>query len=190
LAKVLSKPLAEGVEIIVADWMSKDWPLQEWLPGKLDGIVPYNIVNIKDKNFSRGKGRNIAFEFAKGDKVLFLDTDMLVHNRSLLTYGSILVERGIACFPICYSYYDHQHIDGWWRTTGFGNMMVSREQLRKVGPWQVKKSWGGEDDHMFMKMARNFPISRKKVNGFYHQWHPEAERYFKKPGFFKRLFCR
>lgn len=190
LARILQKSIGEEVEIIIADWASTDWPLEEWIPEKLDGIVHYNIINIKHKEFSRGKGRNIAFEFAKGDKILFLDTDMLVQNSKILFDGAKFVSKGIAYFPICFSYYDHQHIDGWWRTTGFGNMMVSRKQLRKVGKWQNKKSWGGEDEQMFIKMARNFPISRKKVRGFYHQWHPESQKNFRKPGFFERLFCK
>lgn len=190
LVEIFEGPFIEDTELVISDWMSTDWPLREWLPPKLDGVIPHRIVDVKSKNFSRGKGRNIAFEFARGDKIFFLDTDMLVLSPRVIISGISAVTKGAVYFPICLSYYDHQHLDGWWRTTGFGNMMATRKQLRKVGKWQDKKTWGGEDEQMFIKMARNFPISRKKTPGLYHQWHPESEKHFNKPGFFKRMFCK
>jgi len=189
IAKVVPEIDSE-VELVVSDWMSTDWPLYEWLPDKLNGIMSYHIVKIKEKKFSRGIGRNMAFSYARGDIIFFLDTDMLMTAPDVF-HRTDFVEYGAAYFPICYSYYDHQHIDGWWRTTGFGNLMVSRENLRRVGPWKEKFSWGGEDDDMFLRLARVAPIMRDKEDGFYHQWHPENKIVMpKREAFWKRIFKR
>lgn len=191
LAKIVPHVNCE-FELVVSDWMSTDWPLYEWLPEKLNNVMPYHIIKIKQKDFSRGMGRNIAFSYAKGDTIFFLDTDMLITDIGIFTHGRELIRNKEVFFPICYSYYDHQHIDGWWRTTGFGNLMVGREQLRKVGPWKEKFSWGGEDDDMFLRLARIAPIIRTKEHGFYHQWHPEKKiiKPKEKQGFWRKIFCK
>jgi len=188
----LTEHIPEEIELVVSDWMSDDWPLYEWLPEKVDKAFSYNIVKVKDKKFSRGKGRNIAFSFAKGDKILFLDTDMLITSTKLFDVGVATLDVGCSFFPICWSHYDHQHIDGWWRATGFGNFMASRKHLRKVGPWKEKYSWGGEDDDMFLRMSRTFPIIRYTVKSFCHQWHPEEKAYISEPknNFWNRILRR
>ena len=179
----------EEMELVVSDWMSDDWAPDEWLPKIVNHSMPYKIVDVKSKKFSRGKGRNIAFSYAKGDKIFFLDTDMLIDSPSVFHQGKFVIEEfNGAFFPICRSFYDHQHIDDWERTTGFGNFMTSRENMRKVGKWQEKTSWGGEDDNMFLRLSRTVPVIRKDVEGFYHQWHPEDEKKPVKKGFWRRLF--
>lgn len=181
----IHKFIDDEVELVVSDWQSTDHPLYEWLPETINNAFDFNIIKVPSDNFSRGKGRNIAFEFARGDKIFFVDADMEFNDHFLFKS----IREGFVHFPICWSYYDQQQIDGWWRATGFGNFIADREQMRKIGPWKEKYSWGGEDDDMFLRMSRSFPIIRERFSGFVHQWHPE-ETVAPKPkkGWFKKLW--
>jgi glycosyltransferase involved in cell wall biosynthesis len=152
--------------------MSDDWPLKEWLPQKLDGRIPLTIVPIEEKGFSRGRGRNIAFQKSKGDKIFFIDTDMLFELDYVFNMGAQALEMGMASLPICFSYKNNKHEEGWWRAEGFGNVMVSRADLLKVGSWLEKGTWGYEDDNMMHKLSQVTEIWRENTPGFFHQWHP------------------
>lgn len=172
-------------EIVIADYNNRGETARR-LQGIVDeNVVGLNIIQVNEK-FARGAGRNIAFRHSTGDIICFLDADMLLTSSNLFKSGLKIAESGGAFFPICYSYYNHQNTDGWWRTTGFGNLIVSRENFNKYGWWNEKREWGGEDDAMYMKLSRNIPIVRTKVGGFYHQWHPVEPR-VRKP-WYKRIW--
>src|SRR5215510_8347818 len=61
-------------ELVVADWGSDDWPLDEWLPGAASPI-PVRIIQL-DGTFSRGRGLNAAARAARGDLYFFADSDV------------------------------------------------------------------------------------------------------------------
>ena len=176
-----------NTEIIIADFRSDDWPLDEWVSDILKNKVRYKIVKV-DAPFSRGLGRNIAFRHSQGRIIFFMDADMIIDNPDIFFEAKDIVRQDAAYFPVCYSYYNHQRKDGWWRHTGFGNLIVSRENFNKYGCWDEKRSWGGEDDKMFLTLARHISIVRKRAQGFYHQWHPDAPVKRKKVSWIKRLF--
>jgi len=164
----------EDVEIIIADYSTDDKP-QEWISEILED-TPHKVISVSGE-FSRGEARNIAFRHSSGEFIFFLDADMIIYSCFILRKCVEISKQdisnlGTAYFPICYSYYNHQKKDGWWRTTGFGNVAMSRKLMNKVGEWQEKKTWGGEDDEMYMRVSRVAPVVREKVSQFYHQWHP------------------
>lgn len=172
-----------STEIIVADFCSTDWNPEEWMPDLVKNI-PYKIIKVKGR-FSRGKGRNIAFRHSSGSKIFFLDADMYFTKKDVLVKG--MKHQG-AYFPICYSYYNHQNNEGWWRFTGFGNLIVDRNMFYEVGEWKERYSWGGEDDQMYMSLSRRGSVMRDKVDGFFHRWHPYERIPEIKKSFWKKLF--
>ena len=157
-------------ELVVADWNSDDWPLEQWLE-EAARPIPTRIVKL-DGNFSRGRGLNVAAKAARGDSVFFMDTDVLL-CRELIRRGLQCVEQGKAYFPILYSFNDPDHRTGRWRRGGFGHCMLGTDAFRTLGGWPEYKSWGKEDDHFWSSVKAQLPVVREDVEGFYHQWHPD-----------------
>jgi glycosyltransferase involved in cell wall biosynthesis len=170
----------DDIEIIISDWESDDWPLKDWVPQKLEGKIPYKIVDVVGEGFRRGRGRNLAFNAAEGDNLFFVDADMLFESDYVFNAGLEALASGMAAFPICFSYTDSSHVDGWWRHQGFGNVMVKREHLLAVGSWWEREVWGQEDTQLNAKLARMVPIWRENAAGFFHQWHPNDHVWKKK----------
>src|SRR5438067_2368806 len=88
-------------ELVVVDWESDDWPLQDWLE-QAALPLPVRIVNAQEQSFSRGKGLNLAAAAAKGDALLFLDADCLLCEH-VLARGLECVRQGKAYFPVLFS---------------------------------------------------------------------------------------
>ena len=157
-------------EIVVADWASDDWPLAEWLDHAAHPL-PVRVVQA-DGGFSRGRGRNLAAEAAKGDILFFVDADSLI-SPAVIEQGMREVDSGRAFFPVVYSFDSMQHSSGWWRHTGYGNCMMTRATFERAGRWPDYATWGNEDDDFFARVADVAPVARAEVEGFFHQWHPE-----------------
>jgi len=160
----------QELELIVADWESSDWPLDQWLCDAANPI-PVRIVKM-DGMFSRGRGLNAAAAAAHGEFLFFLDADALI-NETVLRNGTSAMREGNAYFPILYSFNESEHISGYWRESGFGHCMISKDLFGRTGGWPEYKSWGLEDDHFSAKVKELCPVVREPVEGFYHQWHPE-----------------
>jgi hypothetical protein len=177
-----AREIPEEVELVLADWNSDDWPLQEWLPTKIAGIT-YQVVNMEGK-FSRGQGRNAAAHAARGNVLFFTDADSLVCPQ-VLTEGICCVHQGKAFFPVLYYFTDPEHQRGKWWHTGYGNAIVSRKDFEKSGGWPEYPKYGREDVHFFERIGAITEVVRKEVPGFYHQWHPQdilwKDRYADRP---------
>jgi glycosyltransferase involved in cell wall biosynthesis len=156
-------------ELVVTDWESDDWPLEEWLEAAAHPL-PVRLVTLHGK-FSRGAGRNAAARAARADRLLFLDADCLACER-LLSRGVEVVDQNAAYFPILFSYFDPEHRDGWWRSEGYGNCVVSRGAFETIGGFPEYNYWGREDNGFFDLAGRIQKTVRERVEGFYHQWHP------------------
>lgn len=167
-----SKNLEEEVELVVSDWESTDWPLEEWLPQLTEETMDCSIVTIKDQEyFSRGGGLNTAFDHSEGDYILFLDTDMLI-TQEFLELGLSSVKKNHSFFPIFYYYKNLEHTEGYWRHTSYGMNMLTRENFLKAGKWYDRKCWGAEDDMLHEELSKISKIDRMNAPGFIHQWHP------------------
>jgi glycosyltransferase involved in cell wall biosynthesis len=166
---VSSVPRDLPCELVVADWQSDDWPLDDWLRAAV-GTMPLTVVTLTGE-FSRGRGRNAAAAAAKTDWLCFLDADCLIGGR-VLQLGSDVLRSEKSFFPILYSYADADRLSGWWRSEGFGNCMLLRDVFEKAGRFPEYAYWGEEDVHFFEHVAAISTVVRQQVEGLYHQWHP------------------
>lgn len=157
-------------EIIVVDFASTDWPLDSWIHEK-SGNIPVTVIPLNE-TFCKGRGLNLAASKAKGSVLFFCDADMLVPRGTIET-GIKAAREGSAYFPICYSFENPQHTRGWWRHTGYGNLIVPQSLFAEKGGWWEKNSWGAEDDDMHDKL-KSYTV-RGNSEGFIHQWHPAGE---------------
>ncbi len=157
-------------ELVVADWQSDDWPLDQWLPAAA-GPIPVRILQLEG-TFSRGKGLNAAASAARGDLLFFVDTDVLLSSQ-VVRSGIEHARNGKAYFPIIYSYDSMHHTTGRWCDGGYGHCILSKESFERAGGWPEYSSWGREDKDFWKKVQSGQPVVRERVTGFYHQWHPE-----------------
>lgn len=167
---VRASGVAVRLELIVADWQSDDWPLAEWLT-EAAHPTPVHVLTLGGQ-FSRGHGLNAAAQAAHGDCLFFLDSDALI-SEIVLNNGLEAVRKGMAYFPILYSFTDPEHRTGYWRHSGFGHCMLSKQAFERIGGWPEYRSWGTEDDHFWTRVNDMMPVVREEVAGFYHQWHPD-----------------
>lgn len=184
IKSIADAKLSEDLEIVVSDFKSDDWPLEDWIE-ECSGSVNTIIVPV-DSDFSLGKGRNMAASNAKGDVLLFLDADVMVDSTSLKK-GIELVREGNIVFPyITYIQGDGTESKRGKLSNGSGICFISKKRFENVGEWPEFYSWGGEDC-AFLNRLRGFgcQIERPKMHGLKHQWHPHYishENYIKKSG--------
>lgn len=104
----------DDVELVVADWQSDDWPLDQWLREATPLAV--RVVQLEG-GFSRGRGLNEAARKARGDILFFTDADCLLCPL-VIEKGREHVGTGRAFFPVLFSFDGPDHHEGWWRHEG------------------------------------------------------------------------
>tara|TARA_E500000331_G_C17202932_1_gene690044 strand:+ start:745 stop:1431 length:687 start_codon:yes stop_codon:yes gene_type:complete len=165
----------ETWEICIADWGSDDVEcVKSHISNLLSGTgISLSILDLgPEATFSRGKGLNEAFALSKYDNIFFLDADMLFTGRQVIDDTYQYVETGKVYFPICLSYKDRDHKHSWSRRTGKGNVGIGKQLFTtKIGGWQEKYKWGGEDENIY-HYFKDKQI-RKSPDTFFHQWHPQ-----------------
>lgn len=160
------------IEIVIVDYNSIDNPLKNWIYDKikLGKNLSIKIISLDHEEvYSRGKARNIAGENASYDNLFFCDTDMLV-NADVLNKGYKYVDDNCIYFPICFSYANEKHTNGWWRDAGWGMVFVKKEVWNKTR-FPEYYIWGKEDVD-FKDNIKESMIIRDICVGLYHQWHP------------------
>ncbi len=174
LARAAEQMADKGeIELVVADFQSDDWPLQEWLESEA-APLKVRVVPLGDR-FSRGKGLNAAVEAASSDRIFLCDADMLLKPEGIQRSIDI-IDSGKAWFPTyqCLSREGHPEF---WQDFSHGMSAFHRELFQKAGPVPEFESWGGEDDLFHESLARFVPIIRERSPYLEHQWHPEASRH-------------
>jgi glycosyltransferase involved in cell wall biosynthesis len=162
-----------NVELVVVDHQSDDWPLPEWV-GEAIGGLPARFV-FKPGDYSRGEGLNLAAASASSDWLFLCDADMLVTG-ALLTRGVEFLSQGTAFFPLRRCMNEDgslQDLDAYH----VGNAFVTRRVFEQVGGVPQFKSWGGDDDIFFHKVAERVKVRREHIPGFHHLWHPDRCRH-------------
>lgn len=163
-------------EVILVDFGSTDYNKK-----KLKSQFPKLKINIIDDEsfFSRGKGLNIGFQASTKKNIMFCDADMMFHTDDVFKSAISELDKGKVFFPICFDLIEPSHQVGYWRESGFGIMFGNKKHLQKLGfKWSEYDSLGKEDDdaHEFFN-SKNL-VTRYKVKGYYHQWHPSS-KFFK-----------
>ena len=166
---VRSVPDDIPVELVVTDWGSDDWPLEEWLD-EYTGELQFTQSQLTG-TFSRGLGRNRAADSARGRYLFFLDADCLICE-PLIRRAYDVLREGNAYFPVLFSFRDAEHRSGWWRHQGFGNCVVSREDFGAIGGFPEYEYWGQEDLRFYESVCGVAEVVREEFDGFFHQWHP------------------
>lgn len=172
----------DNIQVIVADYGSNDWPLHEWLPGRIEKTgIQLELIQMTG-DFSRGKGLNHAAARSIHNLLFFLDVDVLI-TRDLLAAAVTHVSDGKVFAPIAQDLNDYGEIVG-TRGCGYGCLAVSKKGFEEAGGWPEFRSWGGEDTILFSKLQGMMPVHRSTYPGFLHQWHPEGawkDRFYLRP---------
>ena len=165
---------AGPLELVVADFHSKDWPMGDWLARQ--STDKFQIQCIPETgSFSRGRGLNTAARHATSDNLFLCDADILV-SEAAIERGMAILKQGKASFPVC----RYTHEDGrlaFWQDLGFGLTFVNRHILTAAGGVPEFNSWGGEDDLLRDRLRGFVGEVRRRDEGLVHQWHPDANRY-------------
>ena len=164
-----SKKVKTPIEVILADWVSTDWPLKEWVGAVLDPI-PVKVIDIDREGFSRGYGLNIAYKYANGNILFFTDSDMLI-SAETLNHGIKWATKKGVYYPICQYPQDPEWIDVKW-TGGRGNVFLTRKLFELVDGWPEYWTFGYEDHDMCWKLLDHTCPIQERVQTFIHQWHP------------------
>lgn len=160
-------------ELIIADFGSDDYPLLKWLDTQEYGIKTTVLDYSQDPIFNRGRALNIAAKQANGDLLCLMDTDMLL-GKEFWEEGLKAINANLAYFPVCYSYSNPEHTEGWWRTSGYGMSIIKKEWFNEVGGIKENHVWGREDDDFVRKIARITKIYRPMVPNYFHQYHDNS----------------
>ncbi|MCB0555173.1 MAG: glycosyltransferase family 2 protein [Phaeodactylibacter sp.] len=172
----LKNALPPGLEteVLISDFGSTDWPLEEWIGQALEGI-PYLNILATGKSYHNGLGRNLAASKAKGDFLFFLDADMILPP-SIIQNGLRCLKRQKAYYPICFYFLNPGHTLGFWCDGGKGNVFMPREVFLQAGQWPCPPHYQSpydEDQAFFRKVkATGLAFENQREPGFFHQYHP------------------
>jgi hypothetical protein len=159
------------IEIVISDWNSTDWPIEEWLPEKKNAcpLLKCKVIKIHKGLFNLAYGRNVSAKHAFYNSLFFLDADMLLSQEVFDDAVLHTLKDGTLFFPQCYcsSGKRNRPFKGW------GNLSIPSETYFDLGGYIGDECWGGEDRAFFAKAKRSGEsIIVKPYRSFKHQWHP------------------
>lgn len=166
---------SDSWEYIIVDYESTDVNMHEFIAKlpKKDNLH-FKIFTLNTP-FDKGAGLNYASSLVTNPVVFFIDADMMVKTRNLFDdVEKYVVKENKVLFPICWSYSNPQHTDGWRRCSGKGNVIQRKET---IVPYIHNKNWGIEDDTNFNHYSKlNMTYRTYYGDQFVHQWHPNELR--------------
>lgn len=159
-------------EFIIVDYESTDVNMSEFvetLPKKDN--LEFNVVTVKG-TFDKGAGLNYSRIFLTNPVVFFLDADMMIKTRALFDdIETLVVKENKVLFPICWSYKNPEHTQGWKRSEGTGNVI---QRVETIVPYVNNNKWGHEDTKNHEHFVKAGMAHRTYYDkGFVHQWHPD-----------------
>lgn len=159
-------------EIIIVDFMSDDFDLSE-----IKKIINMNIRIITiNQSFSRGLGLNKGYENATGTLIFYCDADMYFHTDDIFKESLNIIASNQVFFPICFDLIEPSHQIGYWRYSGYGMIFLSKDKIEEMNfKWEEYDTLGKEDDDAYT-IFKNIS-QRKKVDGYYHLWHPSNKEF-------------
>lgn len=133
----------------------------------LNQLKDYDVILIKQNVFCRRDGIEEALKHSQ-DIICLLDADMLIYT-NVINRGIEIVNGNKVYFPICYSYSNPTHTEGWWRESAYGTSILTKQNYYDVGGWRHQYIWGGDDTDFYNKLQHL--AVRERINGLYHQYH-------------------
>ena len=141
--------------------------------------------NQTTSEYNRGLGRQLALKYFTEDQLLFfLDVDVQFTGQSLINTRRLILHQlsSSSCavyFPIVYSIFSNlftrKNHAGLFSIYGFGNVVVRKRDLERVGGWEVNNhEWGNEDGDLFARfvnISTECTIFRVVEPGFRHSYH-------------------
>jgi hypothetical protein len=158
-------------EFIIIDYESTDVNMSEFvktLPKKEN--LEFKVITVKG-TFDKGDGLNYGATLSTKPLVFFLDADMMIKTRALFDdIETFVVQQNKVLFPICWSYKNPEHTQGWKRSEGSGNVIQRHETII---PYVNNNKWGHEDSKNHEYYSKAGMAHRTYYDqGFVHQWHP------------------
>ena len=170
------KNIDEEVEVVVSDWQSTDWALDDWIYDRFKNTnIKIKVVTILDnKRFNLGHGRNIAFDNCSGDKIFFVDADMLISEETI-EEGLYFLSNNFSFFPQSFKEKNNEF------AAGCGNVITLRENHERIRFHEIP-FWGAEDN-IYTANCKKFgiPVIRTRIASFIHQWHPKRVGWVVRP---------
>jgi hypothetical protein len=133
-------------------------------------IIRLSIINQKDISYNRGLGRQLASKlFTNNQLLFFLDVDLVFTGQALdntrrLIIHQLSISSCTVYFPIIFSLFSNTFVvddspiidinskNGLFSIYGFGNVAVRKQDLDKIGGWEMNNhDWGNEDVNLFQR---------------------------------------
>jgi hypothetical protein len=163
--------------IIIVDYESTDFNIDMICKGILADKIPY-VLHIEKGTFSRGGGLSIAARIAKErghTSLFFCDADMYFTRSYIFERAAEALAKNKIYYPICFSFTQPDHQQGFWRDTGYGMVFIKTDEYFNSSGWKYNISWGQEDDNLFNNLRTSgTEIIRSMAIGYFHQWHPNS----------------
>lgn len=163
-------------KLYVCDFKSDDYPLKEWLPRKLNDIIDYEIITVKNDFFDKGFALNLSREiFTSEDFIVYLDVDNIVTKQFIYRIENrYKCDNSVGFFaPI----FLDQNNNGHKSLESVGNAWIKHKDLMRLPPWINMRCWGGEDTIFLYNCIRSsMTVYRETDVDLYHQWHPHSLR--------------
>lgn len=172
---IKQKRASDDWVLIVVDYGSTDVDMKAMMKEECDGKIEWHLESVKDYPFfDRGgglaKGAKIA-ETLKANAVFFCDADLEFQSRELFDEMYRSLALGNFFYPIFFSFAVVDHSKGLWRDTSFGNFACLLKDYKETEGWYHNISWGWEDRALSDSILEHRK-DRKRIEGFFHQWHP------------------
>jgi len=162
-------------QIVVADFQSDDWPLNDWIDDAA-APIPVKVMAIEGP-FSAGKGLNVAATHATHENLLFLGADMLV-DRATMVAGLRHLRNSVIYVPMPMVAMDPEHKDLQFGTLAVGTMFITHTLFGRVGDFPEFRSHG-LCDTVWVERGEALNMLRRLEcqPGLIHQWHPYTEEF-------------
>jgi len=166
-----SLSLNSEVELVITDWESTDWPLENWIESMLPSIDIHLIDVQCDRGFSAGKGRNIAASQCNGEYIFFMDADMII-TREVIQYGLQITNDNTVYYPtVLYEVDNGKQIIH----HGGGNVFMTKKTFIESGGWPEYWKHGFEDTDYVKTIRDKYEVKTNDELTIFHQWHPQTK---------------
>ncbi len=178
-------PDINGYEVVVVDDGSTDGT-PNWLRAEAEGFPHVRL--IEQSHGGPAEGRNRGVDHARGDVIVFIDSDLVVTDSFLVCHASSLVHRwGERGDRLCFTYgavvntanfeqptaERHKLRDLSWAYFATGNVAIDKDVLQRAGMFDTGfRLYGWEDLELGERLRRMGVELIKCPAAVGYHWHP------------------